>query len=660
MWKWGVADVLTSAVLGSAMSVVARLARAWVLCVVLSCGGTTPSPTSVELHVQGPTATASLADWRLTSVSDIGFVTVALLEHDSGSAELSLYDVRKEAPKRVDASARVWRSEAPLLASGAYVVSRFDRGNYNRLGGTFGSFSKLPSAGDAQLIGGSSGLRFRYRRAKDGFAGLWLHLFDDRALPEERTYLHTGAASHLTFEIRGSQGGESLTLAVADREWLEKGDARTIGDIGSYLPTGRVGLDWQLVLVPLSDIPPEVEHEELASLVLKVNSLSAGEVSIRNLGLLASSEARLPLEPAPTTSVSRKRSLRRAMWVWKTEAILADDALRERLLATCAANSISDVFLQVVGGDPEVAAWDAMLGLVADLHAAGVRVEALDGSPKYSKAEHHDSALGVAKAVVQSNRSQSKARQFDGLRFDIEPYLLPGFSGPAKHRILQEYLALLDKLHKVAKAAGLPLGADIPFWFDGFTRYHEPIARVAGRPVSELVMDRVDNVAVMAYRTRVYGPDGVIAHAIDEVEYAESTGKAVFIGLETGPLPNEHVREFVRSPRKGADRLLVWPEGRGFRLIHVRAADSKGLAAALAAQPRARGLYLRAETIAPASKITFNRKSAAQLEQATLRIVEELGPYDATVGVAIHAFGSLHTLGHRSSDAAADSADAIR
>jgi hypothetical protein len=610
--------------------------------------------------VQGPTATASLADWRLTSVSDIGFVTVALLEHGSGKAELSLYDVRKEAPKRVDATARVWRSEAPLLASGAYVVSRFDRGNYNRLGGTFGSFSKFPSAGDAQLIGGSSGLRFRYRRANEGFTGLWLHLFDDRALPEERTYLHTGAASHLTFEIRGSRGGESLTLAVADREWLEKGDARTIGDIASYLPTGQVGLDWQLVLVPLSELPPEVEHEELASLVLKADSISSGEVSIRNLGLLASSEARLPLEPAPTTPVSRKRALRRAMWVWETEALLADDTLREQLLATCAANAISDVFLQVVGAAPGSAAWDAMLGLVADLHSAGVRVEALDGSPKYANAEHHAIAVAVAKAVVQSNRSQSKARQFDGLRFDIEPYLLPGFSGPAKRRILEEYLAVLDKLHKVAEAAGLPLGADIPFWFDGYTRYHEPIARVAGRPVSELVMDRVDNVAVMAYRTRIYGPDGVIAHAIDEVEYAESTGKAVFIGLETGPLPNEHVREFVRSPRKGADRLLVWPEGRGFRLIHVRAADSKGLSAALAAQPRARVLYLRAETIAPASKITFNRSSVAQLQQAALRIVEELGPYDATVGVALHAFGSLHTLDKKVSDTTEDAVDQSR
>jgi hypothetical protein len=231
------------------------------------------------------------------------------------------------------------------------------------------------------------------------------------------------------------------------------------------------------------------------------------------------------------------------------------------------------------------------------------------------------------------------------LRFDIEPYLLPGFSGPAKTPILRDYLALFDKLHVIAKSGALPLGADIPFWFDGEDRYQEPVAQVAGRPVSELVMDRVDNVAVMAYRTRIYGPDGVIAHAIDEIEYAEATGKAVYVGLETGPLPNEHVREFDRQERSRADRLLVWVEGgRGLRFTHFRFAERQEFSAARAAHPRAHVLYMRSETIAPASKITFNRDNVADLREATKRITEELGLYDSTLGVAIHAFGSLHEL----------------
>ncbi len=624
---------------------------AWLLCVVLlSCGGKQSATHSGTRKggLTAPNVSAELSDWGVSSVEDVGFVTVALLKHASRDVELTLYQIRKLAPIKERASTRVWRSEAPMMSSGAFLLSRFDRGNYNRLGGTFGSFSKLPSTGDVRLLGGTSGLRFRFRRKQAGYSGLWLHLFDDRASAEERTYLHTGSASHLSFEIRGASGGESLSLAVADREWLERGDARTIGDLSKYLGEGGVTKSWQRVLVPLSDLPSDVEHEELASLVLQVGAPSAGEIAIRNLGLLASAQAHLPVDSTASTPLSRKRRLRRAMWVWETETLLSDSALRERLLSTCQSNRISDVFLQLISAEPDSGSWDSMLGLVAELHGIGVRVEALDGSPEYAQAKHHRKALRVVTAVAASNRRQSSERSFDGLRFDIEPYLLPGFSGPSKGTILRDYLALLDKLRHATKVAGLVLGADIPFWFDGLDRYQEPTARVEGRPVSELIMDRVDNIAVMAYRTRVYGPDGVIAHAIDEIEYAEATGKQVFVGVETGALPNEHVQDFDRERRDSADRLLLWNEERGIRLAYFRASEKRALAAARAAHPKAQMLYLRSESVAPASKVTFSRNGLRSLQDATDRIGEELGFYDSTLGVAIHAFASLVQLSDRS------------
>ena len=642
--------MLASAVKEGARRAVKLRCAGLLAALVLACGGPSSTPnTAPKIEIQDPSSPSlqvSLTDWGLRSIDDIGFLTVALFEHDSAASNVSLYDLRKVPPKLSGPKARVWRSEAPILTSGGFLLSRFDRGNYNRLGGTFGSFAKTPSTGDARLLGGNVGLRFRFTQAEKGFTGVWFHLFDDRASSAERTYLHTGAASHLTFEIRGSKGGESLLLAVADREWLEKGDARTIGPVSAYLESGAVTRKWQRVLVPLSDIPADVEHEELASLVMQAASKGKGEVAIRNLGLLASADARLPIDTVVASKpTGAKRVLRRAMWVWETKALLGDFALRKQLLATCKSQKITDVFLQLVPATLGTASWSAMLDLVADLHEIGVRVDALDGSPNYSQSASHHVALEIASAVVTSNRIESAKRRFDGVRFDIEPYLLPGFSGPGKARILGDYLALWDKLHAVASSGKLPLGADIPFWFDGVDRYNKPVAVVRGRPVSELVMDRVDNIAVMAYRTRIYGPDGVIAHAIDEIEYAEATGKGVFVGLETGPLPNEHVRDFDAKPREAADRLLVWPEGRGkLRVVHYRAEEREKFAAARAVHAGARVFYMRSETIAPASKITFNRENLGSLEEATLQIEEELGLYDSTEGIAIHAFGSLHRL----------------
>ncbi|MCP4444121.1 MAG: hypothetical protein GY811_02085 [Myxococcales bacterium] len=243
----------------------------------------------------------------------------------------------------------------------------------------------------------------------------------------------------------------------------------------------------------------------------------------------------------------------------------------------------------------------------------------------------------MAKRVIRCNRTAHRHQRFDGLCFDVEPYLLQGFSGPAKGAILREYLGLFAKLQRVAKSARLQLGADIPSWLDGLDRYQQPIARVGGRPVSELIMDRVDNVAIMAYRTSVYGPDGVIAHTIDEVEYAERTGKGIYIGLETGASPDERVQEFVLSGDRDSERIVLWSEGRErFRITRLAASETRALSKALKTHPDARVLNMRFESLAPASKVSFDGEGLSSLGQAIERISEEFGFHSATRGVALH------------------------
>jgi len=52
-------------------------------------------------------------------------------------------------------------------------------------------------------------------------------------------------------------------------------------------------------------------------------------------------------------------------------------------------------------------------------------------------------------------------------------------------------------------------------------------------------MDIHDFVTVMDYRDFALGPNGMVEHATNELDYAMAMGKPVTIGVETGPIDPE-------------------------------------------------------------------------------------------------------------------------
>jgi hypothetical protein len=98
---------------------------------------------------------------------------------------------------------------------------------------------------------------------------------------------------------------------------------------------------------------------------------------------------------------------------------------------------------------------------------------------------------------------------------------------------LANFLDMSDAIMHAKKRSGLALqvGPAIPFWLDGIVLDW----RGKRRPVSEHVQDLYDYEALMNYRDRAAGGDGIVSHAADELKYAESAGKKVVIGIETAP-----------------------------------------------------------------------------------------------------------------------------
>lgn len=212
---------------------------------------------------------------------------------------------------------------------------------------------------------------------------------------------------------------------------------------------------------------------------------------------------------APDAAVDRadRPAAARAMWVWDTSDPQA-------VVSLATARGIGQLYAAVpphVDSSPKLA---ELQELVALADAAGLRVDALGGDPGWV-----DNPAWVVTNWLQPALASGL---FTGVHVDIEPYTTPAWTKNRK-AVVKKYLATLDALRTAA--AGTPLEADIPFWFD------EVAAN--GSTLDREIMRRTDAVTVMAYRNRADGPDGTIALASAEVAAGAQLGRRVRVGQET-------------------------------------------------------------------------------------------------------------------------------
>ena len=235
------------------------------------------------------------------------------------------------------------------------------------------------------------------------------------------------------------------------------------------------------------------------------------------------------------------------LWVWQ-ERWVQDPAEQDRLIDFCRKYGFNRLLVQIhkIPGPegPTLRYPDQLVRLVTSAGDHGIAVEALDGTPDMALDANHEQTLAFLDAILSLNQRLPEDRQFAGIHYDIEPYIMPEWQDQAaRQTIMLDYLRYLTAAKQKIdeQAPDLTLSVDIPFWYDHLTD-PDNSAMVefngAEKNLHQHIQDVCDYIGIMSYRRHATGANSVVEHVTSELDYAEEIGKFVCPALETGELPD--------------------------------------------------------------------------------------------------------------------------
>lgn len=556
-------------------------------------------------------------------------------------------------------------SRAPSFHGNCFIAAELDTGLLNNLDAYFNTYYRTPSFASLGYFPDPAGFRclgLNYEVNSEGYCGMWMHLFNRELGEQARYFLDAGAFSCLVVWIRGEQGGERVLVKVSDKNTRERQVSLEIGELRDFLPSGEISREWQAAVLPLDVFPGEVRVDALASLTFQAVS-GRGTVYMSRLGFCRDQSLPPPL-PGPAGRPSDRRKLENATWVWKTSSIIdSRDRIRE-LLDFVDVQGLSLMFLQIPWNSEDSASEmsgkaDRLRTLISALSGKGIQVYALDGHRDYTLREKHDQVLDTMSGVIRYNQLSEPGERFHGFHLDIEPYLVPGFRGGKQRSILQQYVEIHQKAAEKAHRANLKIGASLPFWFDGGREDTQAarslVLRGSRKDVLEHMIELMDHIAIMSYRTSAFGPSGTAAVCERELELAGKYGKPVYIGLETSRIPDEEQYEFSGPPQT---RLPETSSGRAFFFILREDSEYRGYfvpARDLAAfQKRLASLHVEPEsflfwklgrpTRTEGNWISFFGLGVRRLFSVLGQTRDALSGHSSFAGFALHSYSGYQAL----------------
>lgn len=235
------------------------------------------------------------------------------------------------------------------------------------------------------------------------------------------------------------------------------------------------------------------------------------------------------------------------MWVWK-EQWINTPAERQKLIAFCAEQGITRLLMNMhfdwdKSADPTVPSLryaDELRELLVMGRDTGVTIEALDGG-RLIGPEQQARYMAKLNAIIAFNHTLPEDARFVGIHYDIEPHVTDVFKEsyesrvPVMQNLLTFYAAVNARLR--LDAPGMTLACDVPMWLDGRTEGDRSCMVEFMGTTKNLVnhiQDLTDYIGIMSYRRFAVGKNSVTYHVQNEMDYADSAGRGVCAGVETG------------------------------------------------------------------------------------------------------------------------------
>ncbi|WP_316570094.1 amidase [Neobacillus sp. YIM B06451] len=209
----------------------------------------------------------------------------------------------------------------------------------------------------------------------------------------------------------------------------------------------------------------------------------------------------------------------RATWLWDTSLI---ETRPDEVLAFLKENNANQVFLQI---NRDIS-MNSYKRFISKSSALGIKIHALDGAPDWVSGKGGAYLNQFMGWVASYQAGAAPEEKFSGIHLDLEPYLYSGWTSNYKATVLA-YQTLLLNAKAQSGQLGLPLGADMPFWFDEHT-YNNKIGK---GNLANWAIQTVDFPTIMAYRDTAPAITEIISN---EIRMAQNAGKTLIVGVETG------------------------------------------------------------------------------------------------------------------------------
>ncbi|KNB74420.1 copper amine oxidase [Brevibacillus reuszeri] len=284
-------------------------------------------------------------------------------------------------------------------------------------------------------------------------------------------------------------------------------------------------------------------------------------IAERNLVVVTTpGHAKVVPPPSPPSTIDRTSQIQRGTWIWNASLIKTE---QESILKFASDNKLTTIYLQI---DKDIPA-AAYQSFVRGAKEKQIKVEALEGRPNWAFTHNQNQIRQFISWVKSYNAAAGADERFEGLHFDIEPYILAEWK-TKNQLVIENWMNNMRFIERETKGSGLKITLDIPFWL------HLVKVPSSNYSFSAWLLEKVDSVVIMDYRNAALGNDGIVANAKTILKEASTLKKNVIVAVETAPTSEGAFTTFYSLStgamkaelKKAEEQLSQYPSYAGYAI----------------------------------------------------------------------------------------------